>query len=230
VLIRGEFVFQDFGSEVQTSDLVSMLMLFKGDFVFRISKSESMNDGLQDSSLSLGFEQKNSDEERVSQEELLNEVRKLQLQLANLGNIETRNLKEIGREGNFIAYDDGTVLDTENKLMWWSETIEKGSGRSGAQFKINTFRGGGYSDWRLPSIEELKTIYAGNSQNTYKIIDLITLLTSHLISSELGDGLVTWGEMSIKVFNFKNGREEAAYLANEFKQSAYSLLPVRNAN
>jgi len=30
--------------------------------------------------------------------------------------------KEIGREEHFIAYDDGTVLDTKTKLMWASKS------------------------------------------------------------------------------------------------------------
>jgi len=32
---------------------------------------------------------------------------------------------EIGRDGRFIAYDNGTVLDTETGLMWAPEITEK---------------------------------------------------------------------------------------------------------
>ena len=81
-------------------------------------------------------------EENIKVEQNLDEVERLKAQLASLGISPISELNEIGKDGSFIAYDDGTVLDTKTNLMWWSETIEKGNGRSGAQFVTKAFRGG----------------------------------------------------------------------------------------
>ena len=58
-------------------------------------------------------------------------------------------------------------------MRWWSST-EQVENWSGTQLKSKSFRGGGYSDWRVPSIDELKTIYVKSSKYEYKSIDFIT--------------------------------------------------------
>ena len=65
--------------------------------------------------------------------------------------------KEIGREEQFVAYDDGTVLDTKTKLMWAS-TSSKVTTWDNAVTYIANFKGGGYTDWRLPTKDELETL------------------------------------------------------------------------
>ena len=158
------------------------------------------------------------------------ENEKLKKHLATLGISTTSEINEIGRDGAFIAYDDGTVLDTKTNLMWWWSSTEEVDGWSSVQFKSKSFRGGGYSDWRVPSIDELKTIYVKSSKYEYKTIDLITLTTSHLISKDFGDDDYRLGEPSIKLLNFKNGRDEDANLFKRDVPFEYSLLLVRDAN
>ena len=60
--------------------------------------------------------------------------------------------KEIARDGRFIAYDNGTVVDTETGLMWASKDDGKGLDEKGAMEYCKNYRGGGYSDWRMPSL------------------------------------------------------------------------------
>ena len=165
-------------------------------------------------------------EERIKVEQKLDGTEKLNIQLAKLGVSTTQEVNEIGRDGSFIAYDDGTVLDTKTNLMWWSKSIEEVKDLSSAHYKSNTFRGAGYSDWRVPSINELKTIYNKNSNFKYKTVGNISLTTPHLISKDIADKTKKQ-TTSIKVLNFKNGREENISTKGSGK---VSYLPVRRVN
>lgn len=61
--------------------------------------------------------------------------------------------------GRFIAYDNGTVLDTLTNRMWAAK--DNGSDIDGANAKsyYENYRGCGYSDWRMPTQDELANIY-----------------------------------------------------------------------
>jgi hypothetical protein len=69
--------------------------------------------------------------------------------------------------GFFIKYDDGTALDTRTGLMWmvkdfrYIEAREVRSWREALDWvaTINQQKYAGYSDWRIPTIEELKAVY-----------------------------------------------------------------------
>ena len=165
-------------------------------------------------------------EERIKAEQKLNETEKLRIQLAKLGVSTTQGGNEISRDGSFIAYDDGTVLDTKTNLMWWSKSIEEVKDLPGAHYKSNTFRGAGYSDWRVPSINELKTIYDKSSNFKYKAVGFISLISPHLISKDIADATKKQ-TTSIKVLNFKNGREENISMKGAGEAS---FLPVRKVN
>jgi len=89
--------------------------------------------------------------------------------------------KEIKDDGRFIAYDDGTVLDTMTNLMWASmdnganiqqpktdffslltmsnESEKSKTYYSQAKSYCENYRGGGYSDWRMPTQGELQLLY-----------------------------------------------------------------------
>ena len=66
--------------------------------------------------------------------------------------------KEIGREEQFIAYDNGTVLDTKTNLIWASKSSET-MNWSNAKTYIENYKGGGYTDWRMPTESELESIH-----------------------------------------------------------------------
>ncbi|MBP1711302.1 MAG: hypothetical protein H6Q49_1504, partial [Deltaproteobacteria bacterium] len=73
--------------------------------------------------------------------------------------------REIGRDGRFVAFDNQTVLDTKTNLIW----AAKDNGRSinwyDAKRYCETYRGGGYTDWRMPAQDELASLYdAGKAQ------------------------------------------------------------------
>jgi hypothetical protein len=67
--------------------------------------------------------------------------------------------REIKRDGRFIAYDNGTVKDTKTGLMWASKDNGEDINWNDAKRYCENYRGGGYTDWRMPTQEELAGLY-----------------------------------------------------------------------
>jgi hypothetical protein len=73
---------------------------------------------------------------------------------------------EIGRDGRFIAYNNGTVSDTRTNLMWAAKDNGSDIRWANAKSYCENYRGGGYSDWRVPTQDELAGLY--DAGKTYK--------------------------------------------------------------
>ena len=58
---------------------------------------------------------------------------------------------EAGRDGRFIAYNNGTVSDTQTGLMWAAKDNGSNINWVNAKSYCENYRGGGYSDWRMPA-------------------------------------------------------------------------------
>lgn len=78
----------------------------------------------------------------------------------------TSKARETGRDGRFIAYEDGTVLDTRTNLMWAAKDNGRNINWANAKSYCRNYRGGGYTDWRMPTQDELAGLY--DSSKTYK--------------------------------------------------------------
>jgi len=74
--------------------------------------------------------------------------------------------REIDRDGRFIAYASGTVLDMKTGLMWASKDNGKNINWQDAKRYCENYRDGDYSDWRMPTQDELAGIYEPNTKNT----------------------------------------------------------------
>ncbi|MCP4155758.1 MAG: DUF1566 domain-containing protein, partial [bacterium] len=75
--------------------------------------------------------------------------------------------RETGRDGSFIAYANGTVTDSKTGLMWAAKDNGKSINWKGAKEYCENYRGGEYKDWRLPTLDELETVY--DSKNGYSM-------------------------------------------------------------
>lgn len=73
---------------------------------------------------------------------------------------------ETGKDGRFIAYDNGTVLDTRTNLMWAAKDNGEMLMWADAKFYCENYRGGGYTDWRMPTLDELAGLY--DNTKTYR--------------------------------------------------------------
>jgi hypothetical protein len=134
--------------------------------------------------------------------------------------VKIRTSKEIGTDGRFIAYDDGTVLDTQTNLFWAS----KDSGKlimtwQGAKSYCENFRGGGYTNWRMPTSDELAGLFDKNKHNRYdaRVTDLIEITYMWVWASE------TRGS-NAAVFGFRYGTQFWSPQSN----NASHTLPVRS--
>ena len=79
-----------------------------------------------------------------------------------------------GKAGRFIAYDNGTVLDTHSNLMWATKDNVSDINWANAKSYCENYRGGGYTDWRMPTQDELAELYddAGYDVHLTELISL----------------------------------------------------------
>jgi hypothetical protein len=147
--------------------------------------------------------------------------------------------KETRKDGQFTAYDDGTVLDTKTNLMWSSRDNASPLSWPDAKAYAGTYRGGGYADWRLPTPAELVGLFdktktrktycpaavdeLGQSVDEVHVTDLIRLsCIREWTSQEQSDkaGFVT-------VVDFHTGNEVSRPKLKEFVDTASRVLLVR---
>ena len=98
--------------------------------------------------------------------------------------------KEAGKDGHFVAYANGTVLDTRTNLMWAARDNGSNINWANAKSYCENYRGGGYTDWRMPTQDELARLYdAGKSYKsdcgyTARLTELIHLTCTPPWASE----------------------------------------------
>ncbi len=135
----------------------------------------------------------------------------------------TPTLKEIARDGHFIAYDNGTVKDTKTGLMWAAKDNGEDINWQDAKRYCENYRGGGYNDWRMPTLDELKGTYDKNKENRYDIHVTNKLID---ISACCPWALETRGSLAAR-FNFYYGLWNWACQSGSLFTRA---LPVRSGN
>jgi tetratricopeptide (TPR) repeat protein len=74
--------------------------------------------------------------------------------------------KEIKGDGRFISYNNGTVLDTSTNLMWAAKDNGSDIDWQRAKNYCENYRGGGYTDWRMPTVDELAMLYDASKPRT----------------------------------------------------------------
>jgi uncharacterized caspase-like protein len=132
---------------------------------------------------------------------------------------------EIRRDGRFIAYEDGTVLDTNTNLMWAAKDNGTDINWTNAKSYCENYRGGGYTDWRMPTQDELVGLYdasksrPGACDRSYNIsvaTELINITCFVVYASNETGGLA-------RVLFFKVDRNPREWDARKVR-----ALPVRS--
>ncbi|MGA2851373.1 MAG: ankyrin repeat domain-containing protein [Terracidiphilus sp.] len=150
--------------------------------------------------------------------------------------------KETGKDGQFTAYQDGTVLDTKTNLMW--TVRDNGSGLSwpGAKAYATTARTGGYTDWRLPTLSEVTALFdktkSGKAFCPSAVDELGQAANEVHVATELIHLSCTrqWTSQestskpgSAAIFDFHSGNEAARPESPDFVDTASRVLLVRAA-
>jgi hypothetical protein len=125
-------------------------------------------------------------------------------------------------EGRFIANDDATVLDIRTNLMWAAKDNGVDITWADAQAYCKNYQVGSYTDWRMPTKDELRSLYDGSidGYNSYHLTKLITVTGCCPWASEISDSDAAY-------LFFYNGN---LYLGNQYNAFYGSrALPVRSA-
>ena len=134
---------------------------------------------------------------------------------------------EIKRDGRFIAYDNGTVLDTRTNLMWAAKDNGSDINWVNAKPYCDNYRGGGYTDWRMPTQDELAGLYNAaktkpqmiSKSSWVHVTELIRFTSTLVYASE------TRGSDAAD-FNFYTGRRDWSH--QSIVGSGGRALPVRS--
>ncbi len=129
--------------------------------------------------------------------------------------------KEIKNDGRFIDNGNGTVTDTRTGLMWAARDNGSNINWSDAKSYCKEYRGGGYTDWRMPTQNELNTLFDREIEgiNYYRLTASIHLTNCCAWAAEN-----IWP--SANFFDFEYGSVNTALQSNA---SNSRVLPVRSA-
>jgi hypothetical protein len=150
--------------------------------------------------------------------------------------------KETGKDGQFTAYQDGTVLDTKTNLMWTARDNGAALSFPGARAYATKASFGGYTDWRLPNVSELAALFdKTKTRKSYcapavdelgAIADDVHVTTEliHISCTRQWTAQETDAKAgSAKVFDFHSGNDAARPDTPEFIDTASRVLLVRAA-
>jgi hypothetical protein len=149
-----------------------------------------------------------------------------------LGGLQSASeIREVKRDGRFIAYSNGTVLDTKTNLMWADMDNDEDIDRESAQNYCESYHAAGYKDWRMPAQHELFELYDSSKSRPSKcasdwnigvVTELIDISCGYLWASERGISGFRAGAGSI---NFNDGKLSM----NRLDYNGYfRALPVRS--
>jgi hypothetical protein len=147
--------------------------------------------------------------------------------------------KETGKDGQFTAYDDGTVLDTKTNLMWTARDNRTALSWPAAKSYAGNNHMGGYTDWRLPTLAELTALYdkaktaktrcaaavdeLGQAADDVHVTELIHLSCTRLWTSQERSEKPG----SVAIFDFHSGNDASRPGSEDFTDTASRVLLVR---
>jgi hypothetical protein len=122
-------------------------------------------------------------------------------------------------ENRFVGHGDGTVSDTANGLMWAATDNGAPINWPDALAYCQTYNAGGHSDWRMPTLAELATLYdpAEINERGYHLNQRIHTSAASCWASEIR------GSQAAR-FNFTYGN---VYWLRQSYSGPTRVLPVR---
>jgi hypothetical protein len=126
----------------------------------------------------------------------------------------------VSADDRFTVNGDGTVTDTKTGLMWAASDNGADIDYEDAYIYCKSFAAGGFSDWRLPDIEELKALSDPTAKNAagLGITDKVRLSSCCPWSSYDSTGVSS-------LLDFRTGKEIWSYKRDK---ELLRALPVRD--
>jgi len=122
----------------------------------------------------------------------------------------------------FVDNGDGTITDTKTGLMWAIKDNGEPINWQGASTYCQNYSGGGHTDWRMPTLAELVSLYDPEVMNSHGYH-----LTNHIdTSAETCWSSDTRGFEAAR-YNFTYGHE---YWLRQSYSGPGRVLPVRDGN
>jgi hypothetical protein len=131
---------------------------------------------------------------------------------------------EIKRDGRFIAYDNGTVLDTRTNMMWAARDNGWNINWYNAKSYCENYRGGGYTDWRMPTRDELAGLYDSSKSYNAACGYVVHLTGLIVLTCVLHWASETDGSDAL-LFSFEYG---GRYMNPKSFDRLFRALPVRS--
>ena len=108
--------------------------------------------------------------QRLAKERRELEKEKEQMKMASLPHDKGKALGETrSSDGRYIDHGDGTITDNNTGLMWTKKDSYADTGScmnwSDSRNYVSNLSTGRYSDWRLPTVQELKSIFEKSKFN-----------------------------------------------------------------
>ena len=134
----------------------------------------------------------------------------------------------------FIAYDNGTVLDTKMNLMWAAKDNGGDIRPEAAESYCKNYRAGGYTDWRMPYGDELAELYDASKTQSYEprqaplhVATELIKITSWGILAAVRPQPGMIGVIGIPAFSFQTGDTRGFMMCGS---QCGRVLPVRSVN
>lgn len=124
--------------------------------------------------------------------------------------------------GQYVDNGDGTVTDTETGLMWEAEVNKHAISWDAARGYAEQLACGGYSDWRMPTIDELKALHEAGIACPWSGLAMISGALSLWSSDRVED--------SALVFNVCTGKSRNSSGFDEGPNVNPAVLAVRTAS
>ena len=135
---------------------------------------------------------------------------------------------EVCRVGRFIAFDSDVVVDQKTGLMWASEDNGKNISWRAAKRYCENYEGGGYEDWRVPTLDELSSLYGTGPGYPLDCDPAYTIKVNRLIkfTSSCPWAAETNGSKAA-FYRIRHGRGD--WIRQSF-YCGFRALPVRSVN
>lgn len=114
----------------------------------------------------------------------------------------------------------GVVLDTKTGLMWAAKDNGGNINWFGAKNYCESYKGGGYAGWRMPTQDELASLHEGKGHEKG-----IQLTADFLWASETRPSSGGWGGSETAYFGFNGGYRDWIHTSYALNARA---LPVRS--